>query len=68
MAPPGRHQATWYPLVKISLWVGADDWRWLQTQCPNDASRVIRDFLLTLRKESEERDAQRAQPLDLSQL
>ena len=53
MARGGRHQATSYPVTKISLWVGADDWTWLQTRHRYDASRVVRDLIGDYRRQTE---------------
>jgi hypothetical protein len=40
-------------VTKISLWVGADDWAWLQTLHRYDASRVVRDLIGNYRRKIE---------------
>jgi hypothetical protein len=45
MRRPRRRPAVSGPTVKISMWVGASDWQWLQTRHRNDASRVVRDLI-----------------------
>ena len=69
MARPPRHQATSYPVTKISLWVGADDWARLQTRHRYDASRVIRDLIGDYRRQTEApRWAEELADLDLEGL
>jgi hypothetical protein len=45
MARGGRHQATSYPVVKICVWVGRDDWQWMQSRHPYAASDVLRRLI-----------------------
>ena len=46
-----------YPLHKITLWIRADDWPWLQARHRYDASRVIRELVIEYRRKVEEREA-----------
>jgi hypothetical protein len=45
MRRPRRHPAVSCPTTKISVWVSAADWAWLQTRHRFDASRVVRELI-----------------------
>jgi hypothetical protein len=42
-----------YPLTKISAWVGAADWEWLQSRHRYDASAVLRQLIGDYRRKME---------------
>jgi hypothetical protein len=48
-----------YPMTKVTLWIRAEDWPWLQARYPYGASRVIRDLIIEHRREIEELEAPR---------
>jgi hypothetical protein len=53
-----------YPLCKIALWVGADDWEWLKARSrPLGASRVVRELIHEYRRNIEE-----PTPLDIEEV
>jgi hypothetical protein len=56
MARGGRHQATSYQVVKISAWVSATDWSWLQSRHPHQASDVLRRLIGDYRRKMEGRE------------
>jgi len=69
MARSGRHKATSYELTKISAWVGADDWAFLQSRHRYAASDVLRRLIHEYRLKVETPRAWRdATALDLSGL
>jgi hypothetical protein len=63
----GRHRAAAYPLTKISAWVDATDWAWLQSRHRYDASAVLRQLIGQYRRKIEEPEEELA-PLDLEEL
>jgi hypothetical protein len=68
MARGGRRQATSYPLTKITLWVGVDDWEWLQARHRYHASRVIRNLIIEHRRNIEQPETPQWEALDLEGL
>jgi hypothetical protein len=53
MASGGRPPAESYPQVKISAWIGRDDWRWLRSRHHLDASSVLRRLVGDYRRKIE---------------
>jgi hypothetical protein len=53
MARGGRPPAESYPQTKISLWVGADDWRWLTARHRFHASTKVRQLIGDYRRKIE---------------
>ena len=62
-----------YSLHKITLWLRASDWAWLQARHRYGASKVIRDLVIEHRRQIEEYESQgmrgiAATAFDLSKL
>jgi hypothetical protein len=48
-----RHRATEDELIKITVWVSAADWEWLQFREKYGASAVVRELIRRYRRECE---------------
>ena len=62
-----------YPLHKVTLWLRASDWPWLQARYPNKATTMIRDLVIEHRRQIEDYESQgmrgiAATALDLDKL
>jgi len=68
MSYKGRYRATTQPTVRITFWGLADDWAWMRSRHPFDASAALRRLISDYRRQAEEPSEIDLEPLDLDNL